>query len=610
MGRAATTEPNVALSGSMRLSILARPKALLVLAMCLVACGGTVAPAIDAGTDGFVVDGGCNLQPGDLPGPRTVAANALLPNLTFATATGTISLVDHHVPCAPAAELIVVRSVAAWSGHSLWHVGHTARLLAHPQRARLHFIDVLVEGPDALPARTADLAEFATHYDQAPDELAIDPGETFGALGQGGSRLPAVAIIDARTLRLVRILFVPRAGQVEHAIDVTLATLDLTTPPAPYMAPLMDERFSEDEWDLIHGMTYPASSPPDSSNAHSDDPAAAALGATLLADVGLSPAGVACASCHQPSRGFADGLAVAHGVSDGTRSTPTLLASTFARWPFWDGRVDSLWAQALGPMENPIEMASSRLFVAHRVASMHRAGYEAVFGPLVDLSDAARFPAAGAPGDAAWEAMSAADQDAIDRIFTNVGKAIEATERTLAPPHTRFDDYLAGDTSALTTTERDGLREYVIEGCADCHYGPSMSDSAFHAIGMPGAATGTTLDVGRAAVLVTLMTTPFRRQGAYSDDPTSPDPLAGVSALDDAMVGAFRTPTLRSLSATAPYGHAGTFAEIRDVVQHYARIRMPHAADPHVAGTLDAHLVGFDDIASRIDPLTAFLGTL
>jgi cytochrome c peroxidase len=553
-------------------------------------------------------DAGCTAQPGDLPGERMVAAGALLPNLTFATATGSIALVDDHVPCAPRAELIVVRSLAAWSGHSRWHVAHTGRLRAQPER--VHVVDLLVEGVDALPARTSDLADFAALYDTAPDALAIDPGETFGALALGGSRLPAVAIIDARTLRLVRLLFVPRAGEVEHAIDVQLATLDHLPPPAPFVPALEDERFSEDEWDLIHAMAYPTSLPADASNALADDDGAAALGAALFADTGMSPAAIACASCHQPAAGFADARPLGHGIADVTRHTPTLYASAFVRWPFWDGRVDSLWAQALGPTENAREMGSSRLFVAHHVQATQRTAYEAVFGAMPDLADAGRFPAAGAPGDATWDAMAAGDQTIVSRIFTNVGKAIEAYERTLAPPHTRFDDYVAGDTTALTATERDGLREYVREGCADCHWGPAMSDSAFHAIGMPGAGEGATLDVGRAAVLATLAGSAFRRTGAFSDDAAAIDPLAGVTALDASTTGAFRTPTLRGLSSTAPYGHAGTFASLRDVVVHYARIRMPRTPDPHVAGGLDEHLVGFDDIAGRVDPLTAFLETL
>ncbi len=581
------------------------------LAGILSACGSTPIEPTDAAVDAIddaPIDAGCTLVPGDLPGERSVAAGALLPNLTFTTASGSVALVEHHVPCAPRAELIVIRSVAAWSGHSRWHVAHTSRLLAHPERARLHFIDVLVEGVDALPARTEDLADWAARYDVMPDALAIDPAETIGALGEGGSRLPAVALIDARTLRLVRLLFVPRAGEIEHAIDTTLASLDATTPPGPYTPPLTDARFSEDEWDLIMGMRYLAAAPADLSDAHADD--AAPLGEALFADGGLSPAGIGCASCHQSALGFSDGRPVARGVDDVTRNSPTLYAAAYVRWPFWDGRVDSLWGQALGPIENPREMGSSRLFVAHRVASMHGAAYEATFGAMPDLSDAARFPSAGAPGDAAWEAMSATDRDVVTRILVNVGKAIESYERTLSPPHTRFDDYLAGNVDALTTTERDGLREYVREGCADCHYGPAMSDSAFHAIGMPGLGTDASLDVGRAAAFAPLSSSSFRRQGAYSDDTSAADPLAGLTSFDGAMIGAFRTPTLRALSATGPYGHAGTFTTVRDVVLHYARIRMPHAADPHVAGGLDEHLVGFDDIASRVDPLTAFLMTL
>lgn len=552
-------------------------------------------------------DAGCTLAPGDLPGDRMVAAGALLPALTFTGASGDVALVDHHVPCAPQGELVVIRSLAAWSGHSRWHVGHTAALLAHPDRDRFHVIDLLVENEDALPARVGDLPAFAALHDAAPDAVAIDPGETFGALAFGGSRLPAVAIVDARTLRLVRMLFAPRAGEIEHAIDVALAQLDGLPPPAPYDPPLVDGRFSPDEWDLIQGMRAGAAPPADPSNAHADDPAAATLGAALLADTGMSPAGVACASCHQVGAGYSDGLAVGHGVDDVTRNTPTLFAVAWVRWPFWDGRVDSLWAQALGPAENAHEMGSSRLFVAHRIAAMHRTGYEAVFGAMPDVSS---LPAAGAPGDAAFDGMSAADQTSVTRIFTNFGKAIEAYERSLGFRPSRFDDYAGGDAMALTDVERDGLREYVREGCADCHWGPAMSDSAFHAIGMPGFGEGATLDVGRSAVLTTLAGSPFRRTGTFSDDATAVDPLAGITMLDPSTVGAFRTPTLRGLSHTAPYGHAGTFASIHDVVDHYARVRMPHTADPHVAGGLDEHLVGFDPIPGRIDPIVAFLMTL
>jgi cytochrome c peroxidase len=588
----------------------------------LLACGSPMperdggatdsSPATDADANApeDASDGGCTLRPGDLPGDRRVASAALFPDLTFETETGTTALHDFHVPCAPRPELIVVRSLAAWSGHSGWHVANTARLLAHPERARLHFVDVLVEDVDGSPARASDLTAFAARYDAMPDALGIDPDERLGALALVGIRLPVVVLLDARDLRAVRTLFAPRAGEIEHEIDRALAMLDGEPPPAPFDPALVDGRFSEDEWDLIEGMAYPAAPPSDPSNAHADDPAAAALGATLFDDTGLSPSGVGCRSCHQAASAFTDTLPVGHGVSDVTRNTPTIVASAFVRWPFWDGRVDSLWAQALGPTESAREMGSSRLFVAHRLWDTHRTAYETVFGALPLLDDVARFPASGTPGDAAWEAMAPSDQDAIDRVFSNYGKAIEAFERTVSPPPTAFDAYVAGDPTALTELERDGLRELLRDGCVDCHHGPALSDGAFHAIDMPGFGTGAEADVGRLAALEALETSRFRRQGAYSDAPSTPDPIAGVTSFDASTTGAFRTPTLRALSLTAPYGHAGTFATLHDVVSHYARITMPSDPDPRVTGDLDAHIVGFDDVPARVDPMTAFLGTL
>jgi cytochrome c peroxidase len=586
----------------------------LAIAALAAACGGPVAmpdasvpdaSTSDAGPDAYV----CTLSPGDLPGDREIAAGGLLPDMTFATETGSIALSGHHVPCADRAELLVLRSLAAWSGLSGWQIAHTARLLAHPERDRVHFIDLLVQGVDALPARAVDLAPFAARYDVMPDALALDPEERFGALALAGIAMPVVVLVDARDLHVVRVLFGPHAGVIEHEITRALRQLDGEPPPPPFEETLVDGRFTEDEWTMIGEMAFPATLPPDPSNAHADDPLALSLGDGLFEDGGLSPTGVACRSCHQIANGFTDALAVGHGVADVTRNTPTVLGAGLVRWPFWDGRVDSVWAQALGPIESAREMGSSRLYVAHRIADFHGAEYEAVFGALPDLADVARFPAAGQPGDAAWDAMSAADQETVNRIFSNAGKAIEAYERSLSPPPTAFDAYVAGDASALSELERDGLREFFRDGCAECHFGPLLSNGAFHAIDMPGFGTGASLDVGRIAAFDVLAASPFRRQGVFSDAAIV-DPLAGLTALPESTRGAFRTPTLRSLSSTAPYGHAGTFTALRDVVLHYARIRTPHDVDPHVAGTLDAHLLGFDDVADRVDPLTAFLEAL
>jgi cytochrome c peroxidase len=581
-------------------------RSLSCLVLLTTACGPP-APSdagIDAPSTDVPTDGGCTGEPGVLPGVREVRAGGLLPDLAFATATGEVRLSAFHRPCEPS--LLLIRSLAAWSGPSVWHAAHTTPIVA---LERTQLFDVLVDDVDGMPAGTAALEAFAAGYDVPPDALALDPDDTFARLAFGGVRLPVVLVVDARDLSVMRVLFAPHAGEIEHAAESALATIDGLRPPPPVDPVLVDGRFPPDAWDLIQGMRW-AAPPPNPSNRVADDPVAAGLGATFFEDDAMSPASVGCASCHDPGRAFTDALAVGRGVSEVRRNTPTVFGSAHARWSFWDGRVDSLWAQALGPIESAAEMGSSRLYVAHRVALVHVRGYETVFGPLPDLSDAGRFPPAGRPGDPAWDGMTAEDQRTIDTIFVNVGKAIEAFERSLRPPETAFDRYLAGDLEALTPTERDGLLRFVENGCVQCHHGPTLGGSAFFAISMPGRLPPPDEDRGRIAALDALTASPFRRTGAFSDDPAAVDPLAGVAMLPARTLGAFRTPPLRALSSTGPYGHAGSFATLRDVVTHYATIRTLGTTDPLVVGELDPHVPSFDAVEAQVGTITAFLEQL
>ena len=136
---------------------------------------------------------------------------------------------------------------------------------------------------------------------------------------------------------------------------------------------------------------------------------------------------MACISCHSPELVFTNGKdTAAEGVGPGNRNVPSMVLASHARWQLWDGRADSLWAQAVLPFEDATEFGSSRLFVAHAVFDRHRSEYEPIFGPLPPLDDAGRFPASGKPGDAAWETMLPADQEAVTRVLANVGKSIAA----------------------------------------------------------------------------------------------------------------------------------------------------------------------------------------
>src|SRR5688572_22467851 len=126
--------------------------------------------------------------------------------------------------------------------------------------------------------------------------------------------------------------------------------------------------------------------PADPSNRWADDSRAAALGLRLFFDSSLSGNGrVACGTCHLPAREFQDGVALAQGVGTTARRTMPVAGTAHGAWFFWDGRADSQWAQALGPLESAVEHGGSRTQYAHEVAARYRPEYEAVFGPLPRL---------------------------------------------------------------------------------------------------------------------------------------------------------------------------------------------------------------------------------
>jgi cytochrome c peroxidase len=328
--------------------------------------------------------------------------------------------------------------------------------------------------------------------------------------------------------------------------------------------------------------------PGDATNKFADDRRAAALGQFLFFDTRFSANGkFSCHSCHQPAHGFTDARAVAKALAVGTRNTPTLLNAAYNHWFFWDGRADSMWAQVLQVIENPREFGGDRLAVAHTIYDDDalRRAYERLFGKLPDLSDSQRFPAHArpdAPTQSAtareWSAMSAADRDACNRIFSNVGKAIAAYERHLVNYDSPFDRYAralrSGDgpgQSLLSPAAKRGLKLFVGRGqCELCHSGPNFTDGQFHNVGLPVRA-GTVLDTGREQGIRELKANPFNAAGRYSDQQHGPNAkrLEFLPA-PDAMRGAFKTPTLRNVARTAPYLHDGRFATLRQVVQFYA----------------------------------------
>jgi cytochrome c peroxidase len=326
--------------------------------------------------------------------------------------------------------------------------------------------------------------------------------------------------------------------------------------------------------------------PLDPSNAVADDPRAADLGHALFFDARFSADGtVACATCHVPERAFTDGLPLSRGVGDVPRKSMTIIGTAYSPWLFWDGRKDSQWAQALGPLESPVEHGIDRTRVAHLVDRSYREPYEAVFGPLPDLGDPRRFPASAGPVEdatarAAWASMTESDRDAVTRVFVNVGKALAAYERRLLPGPSRFDQYaealLHGDTArargALTADEIAGLRLFIgSANCVDCHNGALFTNGDFHNTGVP-ARSGRTPDKGRALGVLDVVGDEFNCLSRWSDAHAGAcTELRFLRAADARLEGAFKPPTLRNVASAAPYMHAGQFATLRDVLAHYDR---------------------------------------
>lgn len=366
------------------------------------------------------------------------------------------------------------------------------------------------------------------------------------------------------------------------------------------VAPDLDE----EECAAVHALELPAELPPARGNAKGDDPGAVDLGFAMFYDARFSAnQQIRCATCHQPERKFHDGLPTGVGLQPLARNSPSLLDVARYRALFWDGRADSLWSQALGPLQSPAEMGLTLLEIAHRVEKSYQAEYEAVFGPLPPLADAARFPEKGGPGDEEWGAMAEADRQAILLVAANTGKALDAYQRKLAAGRAPLDAFLAGDAGALGEAEQRGLVVFVRAGCADCHSGPLLSDEGYHNLGLP-TLDGQAPDTGREAGIAALLADPFSAQGPFWDGPR-PDPPAPATEAD---TGAFRTPSLRNVALSAPYGHDGRFKTLREVVDFH--LKGGGIGEPGVVGTVDARLEAHALTAAEEDDLLAFLGAL
>ena len=320
----------------------------------------------------------------------------------------------------------------------------------------------------------------------------------------------------------------------------------------------------------------------DPSNRFSEDSAAARLGQILFFDARLSANGkVSCASCHVPAQDFQDGRPLGVGVGTAGRRTMPVAGTAHSPWQFWDGRADSQWGQALGPLESPAEHGGDRVQYAHLIAKEYRSAYEAVFGPMPDVRGLPE-RAGPVPDTArahAWARIAPVRQEEVSHLYANIGKAIAAYERKIEFAPARFDRFveteLAGRAhtpeSAFSDDERAGLKLFVGKAnCATCHNGALFTDNHFHNTGVPQSAKGAQNDSGRTTGVRGVMAAEFNCLSRYSDaKPEQCDELRFATTEGAELIRAYKTPSLRNVATRAPFMHAGQIASLGAVLAHY-----------------------------------------
>lgn len=262
--------------------------------------------------------------------------------------------------------------------------------------------------------------------------------------------------------------------------------------------------------------------------------AKAELGKKLFFDPRLSKSGfISCNSCHNLSMGGSDNLktSIGHNWQKGPINAPTVLNSSLSFVQFWDGRADSLKAQAGGPIANPGEMALTHALAEGILTSIP--GYVTEFKQVF--------------GD---------NKIDIDRVTD----AIAEFEKTLVTPNSRFDKWLQGDTKVLTEQELAGYKLFKNSGCISCHYGESVGGSTFHKMGMVEEYKAKSPAEGRKAV-------------------TGKD--------EDRFM--FKVPNLRNVELTYPYFHDGEAETLTEAVDVMGRLQL----GKKLSDTENAQIVAF-----------------
>ena len=262
------------------------------------------------------------------------------------------------------------------------------------------------------------------------------------------------------------------------------------------------------------------------------------LGRMLYYEPRISATGnMSCNTCHGLNNYGIDGLrfSLGHTGNPVGRNSPSVYNAALHVSQFWDGRAATVEEQAKGPILASGEMgmpSGDKVVEVLKSVSGYLPYFEAAF-----------------PGE----------DDPIN--YDNVGTAIGAFERRLITPG-RFDEYLAGDDTALTEREKAGLALFMGIGCIGCHNGPALGGNSYAALG--------------------------------SLEPyTTNDPGRYVVTGNEAEKFVFKVPSLRNVAVTGPYLHDGSIPTMESMVQLMVR-----------------HQLGRELTVDEVDTMVVFLRSL
>ena len=280
------------------------------------------------------------------------------------------------------------------------------------------------------------------------------------------------------------------------------------------------------------------------------------LGRLLFFDPLLSAdQSISCASCHNPSQGFSDGLGRSVGIhgQQGARSAPSLWNSAFIKNFFWDARAHSLEEQALSPLFSPQEMGNNPSQLISSLQAID--AYPKLFKQA--------FPNT--------EALS------LEQIAT----ALAAFQSSLISLNSRYDQYAHGYAEALNQQEIEGLNIFrsFVARCSQCHMPPLFTNQQIAVIGTPEP-EGMPRDIGAEKTFDSVK-----------------------------LKGGFKVPSLRNIAETAPYMHSGRFQTLREVAEFYSGGR-GHAVPEGEELLLHWHISEPNLNADELDRLVDFMRTL